>query len=95
MDGRLCVAGGWDGSNYRSEVEVYDPADGSWSSLPDMPTARFDPSVFSIGGLLYVYGGHDQNGWVDRLEWYDPDLSAPGPYRASDHDPVIMSLKIN
>jgi predicted extracellular nuclease len=28
------------------------------------------------------------------LDWYDPDLVAPGPYRASDHDPVIVSLKI-
>jgi predicted extracellular nuclease len=28
------------------------------------------------------------------LDWYDPDLVGPGPYRASDHDPVIISLKI-
>jgi hypothetical protein len=28
------------------------------------------------------------------LDWYDPDLVAPGPYRASDHDPVIVSLKV-
>jgi predicted extracellular nuclease len=27
------------------------------------------------------------------LDWYDPDLFAPGPFRASDHDPVIVSLK--
>jgi len=28
------------------------------------------------------------------LDWYDPDIVAPGPYRASDHDPVIVSLKL-
>ena len=28
------------------------------------------------------------------LDWYDPSRVAPGPYRASDHDPVIISLKI-
>jgi hypothetical protein len=28
------------------------------------------------------------------LDWYDPDLFAPGPYRASDHDPVVVSLKL-
>mgnify|MGYP001816295533 FL=1 len=28
------------------------------------------------------------------LDWYDPDVVAPGPYRASDHDPVIVSLKL-
>ncbi len=27
------------------------------------------------------------------LDWYDPSMVAPGPYRASDHDPVIVSLK--
>ena len=26
------------------------------------------------------------------LDWYDPSIYAPGPYRASDHDPVIVSL---
>jgi len=28
------------------------------------------------------------------LDWYDPSIYAPGPYRASDHDPVIVSLKL-
>jgi predicted extracellular nuclease len=28
------------------------------------------------------------------LDWYDTSIVAPGPYRASDHDPVIVSLKL-
>lgn len=28
------------------------------------------------------------------LDWFDPSLVAPGPYRAADHDPVIVSLKL-
>lgn len=28
------------------------------------------------------------------LDWYDTSMVAPGPYRASDHDPVIISLKL-
>jgi predicted extracellular nuclease len=28
------------------------------------------------------------------LDWYDTSMVAPGPYRASDHDPVIVSLKL-
>ena len=28
------------------------------------------------------------------LDWYDTSVVAPGPYRASDHDPVVISLKI-
>jgi predicted extracellular nuclease len=28
------------------------------------------------------------------LDWYDTSIVAPGPYRASDHDPVLVSLKL-
>jgi predicted extracellular nuclease len=28
------------------------------------------------------------------LDWFDVSRVAPGPYRASDHDPVIVSLKL-
>ena len=29
------------------------------------------------------------------LDWYDTSMVAPGPYRASDHDPVIISLELD
>lgn len=28
------------------------------------------------------------------LDWFDPAITAPGPYRASDHDPVIIGLDL-
>jgi len=28
------------------------------------------------------------------LDWFDPDVTAPGPYRSSDHDPVIIGLDL-
>lgn len=28
------------------------------------------------------------------LDWYDPTIYAPGPYRASDHDPVRIGLNL-
>ena len=28
------------------------------------------------------------------LDWFDTSVTAPGPYRASDHDPVLVSLKL-
>ncbi len=28
------------------------------------------------------------------LDWYDPSVVAPGPYRASDHDPVMIGLTL-
>ncbi len=28
------------------------------------------------------------------LDWFDTSIAAPGPYRSSDHDPVIVSLDL-
>ena len=28
------------------------------------------------------------------LDWFDVDVVAPGPYRASDHDPVVIGLRL-
>ncbi len=28
------------------------------------------------------------------LDWFDPSITAPGPYRSSDHDPVLVGLKL-
>ena len=28
------------------------------------------------------------------LDWFDTSITAPGPYRSSDHDPVIVSLSL-
>lgn len=28
------------------------------------------------------------------LDWFDPSITAPGPYRSSDHDPVLVSLSL-
>ncbi len=29
------------------------------------------------------------------LDWFDPDVLAPGPYRSSDHDPVLVGLNLH
>lgn len=29
------------------------------------------------------------------LDWFDPALSAPGPHRSSDHDPVLIGLELD
>ena len=29
------------------------------------------------------------------LDWYDVEIVAPGPYRASDHDPVRIGLSLH
>ena len=40
LDGKLYVAGGYDGSNYLSSVEMYDPAENAWEEVAPLLTAR-------------------------------------------------------
>ena len=28
------------------------------------------------------------------LDWFDPSITAPGPYRSSDHDPIVVGLSL-
>ncbi len=53
--------------------------DGTWSSIPDMPTARGHlAAVWGPDGRLYALGGISPNsgGALDSVEAYDPDFNA-------------------
>ena len=39
-DGRVLVAGGFDGQIYLASAEIYDPASGTWSPTGSLATAR-------------------------------------------------------
>lgn len=47
-----------------------------WITKTPMPTARHNLHAVSIGGLLYVAGGHDGSGATNKLEAYDPATDA-------------------
>jgi len=56
-------------------VEVYDPAQDRWTTLPEqewMPTARAQPAVVADGTYLYAIGGDTVGGQVATVERYDP-----------------------
>ncbi|NNE36282.1 MAG: T9SS type A sorting domain-containing protein [Rhodothermales bacterium] len=44
----------------------------SWSSAPDMPTARTGPAVCAVDGFLYAIGGGTSSGTLNTVERYDP-----------------------
>jgi N-acetylneuraminic acid mutarotase len=57
VGGKLYVVGGLGAEKATSEVNVYDPKAGKWSSTPDLPgTSRhgFSPAACEAGGILYV-----------------------------------------
>lgn len=67
-DGRIYRIGGLtEGGRTVRDVDVYDPASGTWSIGPELPGEAiqgFAPSAFSVGGRLLASGG---DGTVYRL----------------------------
>ncbi len=61
----------YDGENYAA----------SWETLPDMPTARTQPSVVCTNGFIYVIGGNDgaASDSVDRYDLWTETWSAIEP----------------
>jgi non-specific serine/threonine protein kinase len=56
---RIYLAGGFraDGGTVRA-VEVFDTATGRWSTGPDLPVEVNHAMATTVGGTVYVFGGH-------------------------------------
>lgn len=54
-------------------AEVYDPATGQWTTLPEMLNPRENFAAVAAAGEIYVLGGYSDT-WVDvaTVERYDP-----------------------
>ena len=73
-DGRVLIAGGKDPLNCTWTAEIYDPATGKWSWIPNMKYARggyFTMTMMPDGQLL-VTGGVASTGYWNSAEIYDP-----------------------
>lgn len=46
------------GQQYTRVVEVYDTVGHTWSQVTSLPLGRFDAAAVSLGGKIYVIGGH-------------------------------------
>jgi N-acetylneuraminic acid mutarotase len=60
----IYLAGGLNGSNGSDALAMdtfikYNPATNSWTTLPNMPTARDHLAVVAVGGKLHAIGGRD------------------------------------
>jgi hypothetical protein len=78
-DGKVLVAGGYDGG-WLNSAEVYDPAAGTWTASGNLNTARYGHTATLLpDGKVLVAGGYD-GGWLNSAEVYDP---AAGAWTAS------------
>src|SRR5690349_13354771 len=59
---QLIVAGGFDtsvreGLDITARVDAFDPATGTWGTLPDAPVRWTNSNLASVGATLYLVGG--------------------------------------
>ncbi|MGI9585330.1 MAG: ExeM/NucH family extracellular endonuclease [Acidimicrobiia bacterium] len=84
-------------------VEKYDPKHYSYNFY-----AGFAAPWIGRGTLDHAFANDSMSKQVTKvatwhinadeprfLDWYDPTVTAPGPFRASDHDPVIIGLSLH
>ncbi|XP_078493169.1 uncharacterized protein LOC144748729 [Ciona intestinalis] len=72
LNDQMCVAGGWDGYNTLSSVELYNPVVNTWTNIPPMKTKRYQHALVSYNGRLYTFGGYDGSNPLNSMESFDP-----------------------
>ena len=72
-NGKVLVAGGFDGSHYLDSCALYDAATGTWSSTGPMADGRQNATATLLqNGMVLVTGGIDGHGVLNTCELYDP-----------------------
>ena len=63
------------GISYTSVVEAFDPGTQTWSQVTSLPTGRWGHAAVTLGGKIYVIGGHrqDTDAMTATLDVYTPD----------------------
>ncbi|MBI2390021.1 MAG: hypothetical protein HYV09_10570 [Deltaproteobacteria bacterium] len=78
-DGRVLVAGGWDGGYYLSTAEIYDPKTNTWTATGSMATPRsIVTGIRLASGKVMAIGGYNPTS-LDTAEVWDPATGAWTP----------------
>lgn len=70
VNGKIYIAGGYDGTQYLNTLEVYDPATDTWETKAPMNTPRAFLKLVEANGKLYAIGGTNEN-ILSIVEEYD------------------------
>jgi hypothetical protein len=72
-NGKVLVAGGFNGSIVLASAELYDPANGTWTATGSLNTARRGHTATLLpNGKVLVAGGSSLSGDLASAELYDP-----------------------
>ncbi|XP_078494998.1 kelch-like protein 12 [Ciona intestinalis] len=72
LNDQMCVAGGWNGRNILSSVELYNPVVNTWTNIAPMKTKRCEHALVSYNGRLYTFGGSYGTIFLNAMESFDP-----------------------
>ncbi|VDL75792.1 unnamed protein product [Nippostrongylus brasiliensis] len=73
LNGALFAVGGKSANNLAmGEVEMLDPKQGKWISLPSTMSSRAYLGLAAVNGLLYAAGGQYESQILNSVEVYDP-----------------------
>ena len=72
LNGRVYIAGGYDGALYLSWLDIYDVTSDTWSMGADLPVTLSGAAMESDGSFVYTFGGNDGTGGVATVYRYDP-----------------------
>lgn len=76
LNGKLYVAGGYDGNVFLKSVECFDPALNRWSYVAPMNVKRSRVALVANCGKLYAIGGYDGTSNLSSIEVYDAELNS-------------------
>jgi N-acetylneuraminic acid mutarotase len=86
IGGKIYLVAGQQGQDaaavYSNSVAIFDPATGSWTTAPSLPTARshHGAATFVSNGKIVVLGGERAFGVpVSEVDVFDPVTNAWGP----------------
>jgi hypothetical protein len=85
-DGRILIAGGFDGSSVLNSTEIYNPATNSFAPGPSMSTGRAGSAAAPLpDGRILIAGGEDGSAYLNSTEIYNPATNsfAAGPSMTS------------
>jgi DNA-binding CsgD family transcriptional regulator/N-acetylneuraminic acid mutarotase len=79
INGRIFVPGGRIGSDpsqLTDQLEIYDPAQDTWTYGAPLPFPLSGYSAIAFEGHLYIFGGWDGKSYRSDVLMYDPTLDA-------------------
>ena len=84
-NGKVLIAGGYDGTSSLSSAELYDPASGTFSATTGpLTTARKQHTATLLpNGKVLIAGGTGAGGALSSAELYDPASGASGSFSAT------------